>query len=183
MGSDGTLVRELIRIGEKLVNKDRVHRRVDEILALRAAGASQQEVADRLRVDRAFVSRLEGLGEVRKGGRVALVGFPVANKAELHKVAEASGVDWILLMDNQERWGFLAEQSGAGVFNRVLEIISELQTFDAVVFIGSDMRIRLAKAVFGPETVIGLELGPTPIEDDRYVDPAVLARLLGGLKV
>ncbi|HEX6971418.1 MAG TPA: transcriptional regulator [Limnochordia bacterium] len=183
MAQNGAFGNELVRIGEKLVNRSRIHRRVDEILSLRAEGASQQSVAECLGIDRAFISHLERLGEVKKGGRVAVIGFPVANTEELRAVAQARGVEWILLMNNRERWGFVADKSGAELFNGVMEIISELQGYDAVVFIGSDMRIRLAKSVLGADAVIGWELGPSPITEDRYVDPEALDRLLRGLRV
>ena len=78
---------EFLRVGDKLLDKGKIARAVERVLAMRAAGASQQEAADAVGVDRSFVSRLEALGEVRRGGRVALVGFPVANKAEIEAVA------------------------------------------------------------------------------------------------
>ena len=37
------------------------------------------------------------MGEVRKGKKLALVGFPVANKEELARVAAQEGVDFIFL--------------------------------------------------------------------------------------
>ena len=74
---------DLVRIGSKLISRSRIIRRLDEILQMRVSGKSQQETAEALGVDRSFISRLEALGEVRKGGRVALIGFPIENKAEL----------------------------------------------------------------------------------------------------
>lgn len=73
-------VTDLVRIGDKVIDRARLHRLIDQALDLRAGGASQQEVADRLGTDRTFVSRLETLGELRRGRRIGLVGFPVANK-------------------------------------------------------------------------------------------------------
>lgn len=174
---------ELVRIGDKLISVSRIMDAIHRILELRVAGRSQQEVAEELGVDRTFISRLETLGEVRKGGKIALIGFPVQNKEELRAVAEAEGVDFILLLNDAERWEFVTDRSGAEVFNSVMELMARLKEFDAVIFIGSDMRIESAKAVLGPEIVIGWSLGPSPIKGDRRVDVAAVAELIRSLKV
>lgn len=174
---------ELLRIGDKLVSKLRIDQRIERILEMRASGQSQQEVADQVGIDRTFISRLEALGEVRKGGRLALIGFPVANKAELMSVAEREGVEFVLLFNDEERWGFVSDVSGPDLFNRIMEWVAHLKEFDAVVFIGSDMRIRLAQSVLGEEIVIGVSLGPSPIKGDRTVDALQVAEILQGLKV
>jgi hypothetical protein len=86
----------LMRIGEKLVSTSRIHRVVDQILELRSQGQSQQEVADQIGVDRTFISRMEGLGEVRKGERMAVIGFPIGNKEEIEGDGPEEGVDYVL---------------------------------------------------------------------------------------
>src|SRR5690554_6283612 len=73
---------DLIRVGEKVIQRSRIIRFVDRLLARRAAGLSQLEAARELGVDRTLISRLEAIGEVRKGARLALIGFPIANRAE-----------------------------------------------------------------------------------------------------
>jgi len=60
----------IIRIQDKVLNPERIHRAVDQILQLRQEGLSQQEVAARLNIDRTLISRLESLGEIRKGPRL-----------------------------------------------------------------------------------------------------------------
>ena len=62
----------LFRVGDKLLNRDKLDRIVDRIFNWRVSGLSQQEVAARVGCDRSFVSRLESLAEVRKGGSVAV---------------------------------------------------------------------------------------------------------------
>ena len=47
---------EFIRIGEKLVNLQKIDKTVRRILQLRSSGMSQQEVAAKLQVDRTFIS-------------------------------------------------------------------------------------------------------------------------------
>ncbi|MCR4400242.1 MAG: hypothetical protein NUV35_05110 [Syntrophomonadaceae bacterium] len=79
---------EFYRIQDKIVSRQKIEVAVTRILEMRARGLSQQEVADRLQVDRTFVSRLEGLGEIRKGASIAAVGFPIQNKDEIRAVLE-----------------------------------------------------------------------------------------------
>lgn len=55
----------LLRIGDKLINRNKIDRVVDRILHLRTQGLSQQEVAAQVGIDRSVISRLEHMGEVR----------------------------------------------------------------------------------------------------------------------
>ena len=73
----------LLRVGEKIIDRDKIYKAVDDILEMRSRGLSQQEIANRIGLDRTAISRLETLGEVRKGGRIALVGFPIKNCEEI----------------------------------------------------------------------------------------------------
>lgn len=166
-----------MRIGEKLIDKERLYKAVDKILDFRSRGLSQQEAADQVGIDRAFVSRLESLGEVRKGARIALVGFPVGNKDEIRKVAEEEGVDFVLLLNDEERWAYLREKSGQEVFNEIMAIITRLRTYDAVVFIGSDMRVGLVESVLGSR-VVGMVIGTSPIRGDKYVEPEAFREVI-----
>ncbi|MBC7325047.1 MAG: helix-turn-helix domain-containing protein, partial [Moorella sp. (in: Bacteria)] len=98
---------DLIRIGDKLISRRKVNTVLDRIFALRRQGFSQQETARQVGVDRSFVSRLETLGEVRRGRRLAVVGFPVANKTEVENMLRQEGVEYILLLTDAERWDFV----------------------------------------------------------------------------
>ena len=62
---------EFYRIGDKLISQEKAVRVLERIFTLRASGLSQQEVANRVGCDRTFVSRLETMAEVRKGGSLA----------------------------------------------------------------------------------------------------------------
>jgi len=172
---------ELIRVGDKVINPERVHRSIDKIFQLRKEGHSQQEVADRLGVDRTLISRLESLGEIRKGARIALVGFPVQNGEELNEVARAEGVDFVLLMNDKERWQFIEHKSGADLFNMFMATVAKIESYDAVIFIGSDMRIKMVEAILGPR-VISWEIGISPIKEDRWLNPEQLRQLIRQLK-
>jgi len=172
----------LWRIGDKLVSLDRLVSAIERMLELRSRGLSQQEVARMAGVDRTFLSRLESLGELRRGERVAVVGFPVANRQELEQAAREAGAELVLLLSNEERWRWARERSGDQVFNELMALLSTLSGYDRIVFLGSDMRIRLVEALFGADRVVGVRLGPSPLEQDVAVDPQQLARLVRGVK-
>ena len=173
---------DLLRIGEKLISPGRIERTVEKILQLRSRGQSQQEVAEQLGIDRTFISRLESLGEVRKGGKLALIGFPIGNKEEIETVARQEGVDYTLVMTDSERWEFAEERSGAALANELMVIFSKLRSFDTVIFLGSDMRIKLVEAMLEPEAVLGIELGKSPMQEDKYVNPKELQALIRSLR-
>lgn len=172
---------DLVRVGEKVISRAKLIDAIDRILDLRFRGMSQQEVADKLQVDRTFISRLESLGEVRKGGTVALVGFPVRNKDEVERVAREEGVDFILLMTERERRDFIEKRSGLDLFNDVMDLAARVRQHDVVVLIGSDKRIRILGALLDRE-VIRVEIGKSPIEEDKYVDPEALRATLRSLR-
>nr|WP_245302336.1 transcriptional regulator [Symbiobacterium terraclitae] len=154
---------------------------VDRMLELRAQGHSQQEVAEILDVDRTLISRLESVGEMRKGKKIALVGFPVKNGPELTQMAQAEGVDFILLMSDQERLDFARSQNGIEVLNQVMRLIARARECDAVIFIGSDQRLKMVEALVGPH-VIGIEIGRSPMSEDVYVDPDRVRSLIRSLQ-
>ena len=76
---------DLIRIGDKLISLSRIETIIQEMLDLRQQGISHAEVAKRYNTDRTFLSRLESLGEIRKGRTIAIVGFPIKNIDEIKK--------------------------------------------------------------------------------------------------
>jgi predicted transcriptional regulator len=160
----------LRRVGDKIINPQKIHKAIDDVLEMRGRGLSQQDVANRIGIDRTVVSRLETLGEVRKGGRIALIGFPVKNCDELAAMARQEGVDYCLLLTEKERWDFVESKSGVGLFNTIMEIISTLRSYDIVIIIGSNMRIKLIEALLDKE-VIGVQIGESPLNEDKYVKP------------
>lgn len=172
---------DLIRLGEKIISRRKIDRAVSEILNLRIKGMSQTEVASRMRVDRTLVSRLEGLGEIRKGGRLAVVGFPILNKEEVRKALEGEGVDHIFLMSEKERWDYLSDKGGLTLFDSIMETVAMLQSFDQIVMIGSNKRIKGVEAVLNKE-VVGFEIGESPIQEDKYVEIEKIIELVRAIK-
>lgn len=181
MHSGGDGVSGFFRIGDKLLNRIKLERTIDRIFQLRVSGLSQQEVANRVGCDRSFVSRLETLAEVRKGGSMAIIGFPLANTAELTSVCQELGVEYSLLMNDAERWELIESHDGKTLLNWLMQLMLEMSEYDHVIMIGSDMRIRLAEAIVG-EKVVGVLIGESPIEEDYYLNPQKLRDLIISVK-
>lgn len=173
---------EMLRIGGKTVSREKISRIVDRILELRKEGYSQQEAAEKVGVDRTFVSRLEKIGEVRRGRSIAVIGFPVANKDELESLMRQEGVDYWILLTDTERWGFVDEQSGQILFNKTMDLIARLRKYDIVLVIGSNYRIKLSQALLDKE-VVGMEIGKSPIENEIYVNPEEVRALIRQLTI
>ncbi len=168
------------RIGEKVVSQEKIFDALTDILTDREAGATQEETARSHGVQRSFVSILESLGEVRRGARIALVGFPIANAEEVRALAEEHGVDFVLVFNQAEREG-IEGSSGGEVFNRLLETLATLRDYDVTILMASDWRIELIERILGRE-VVAIPLGPTPLREDVSVDLVELEQVLEGVK-
>ncbi|MGL5206859.1 MAG: transcriptional regulator [Acidaminococcaceae bacterium] len=172
---------EPIRIGDKLINKNRIHQQIDAMLDLRMQGFSQQEVAKAYATDRAFVSRVESLGEIRKGGRIALVAFPISNKDEILSLAAQEGIEFSVVFNDKERWAFLRDKNGVQLFNEVMTIVAKLRESDIVIVAASNMRINLAEAIIDKH-VIGITMGESPIEEDKFLEPQLIKDIMQKIK-
>lgn len=168
---------EFIRIGDKVIYQSKLEENLAEIFRLRSQGLSQQEVANKLGLERSFISRLEGLGEIRKGGKLAVIGFPVQNIAELQELLTRYGVEYSILLTEEERWRFIKEKSGLQLFNDIMKILQELRSYDKVILLGSVQRVKMISVLLDKET-LSLELGESPLSEDVYVEPERLERLL-----
>lgn len=173
-------VNELWRVGDKVLSRERLLQTLDEMLGLRQAGFSQQATADRFAVDRSFVSRLEAIAEVHKGGRIGLVGFPVANREAVRKTAEEYGVEFLLLLSESERQAYIGARSGMELLHDVLGTVARLRSLDHVVLLASDRWFAIANGLLGRE-VSGVRIGTSPISEDREVPITALADLLQSL--
>ncbi len=163
----------VFRIGEKMISLDKAIRLVERVMELREQGISQQEAAKRLHLDRSFVSRLETIGEIRKGNRVAVIGFPLANTDQLSDICRAYGLDFYLLLNNQERWDMVRDQQALDFFNRMFELVARLREFDTLIIISSERWYHLAEALLDIQ-IISINLGATPIREDCFIDPECL---------
>jgi transcriptional regulator with XRE-family HTH domain len=159
----------IVRIGEKVIDVGKVHREVDKVLMLRHEGKSQKEVANLVGVDRTFISRLERLGEIRKGESIAIIGFPVKNKKDIERLARKYGIEFTLIMSEQERWDFIEKSTGLEQFNRVLETLLELKRYDLVISLASDKRNELLRKLIDNE-IICIDIGKSPLTNDIELD-------------
>jgi hypothetical protein len=134
-------------------------------------------------LDRTFISRLETIGELRKGGSIALVGFPLANCEEIKKVAKEEGVDFIMVMNEVERWDFVKGKTGAELLNDLLGLIGSFRKFHKVILIGSDKRLEIMKGLLDKNTeVVTVTIGRSPMSRDVTVDPESLRTTIRNLK-
>lgn len=174
---------DFVRIGEKIVSREKIDEAIDDILIRRAKGQSQAEVAGGMGLDRTFISRLETLGELRKGGSMALVGFPLANCEEVKKVAHEEGVEFILVMNDEERWGFVKSKSGIDLLNDLMGLIGLFRKHQKVILIGSDKRLEIMKGLLDKNTdVVTMTIGRSPMSGDVTVDIDTLRKTIRSLK-
>jgi transcriptional regulator with XRE-family HTH domain len=172
---------ELIRLGDKIISRGKIDQKVNKILDYRAKGLSQTEVAQRLGIDRTLVCRLENMGEIRKGCSLAVIGFPVLNKKEVVEALENEGVDLIFIMSEEERWQYVKQKSGVDLFDTILEQIANVHSYDQVIIIGSNKRIKIFEAVLA-KNVLGFEIGESPIQEDKFVIIEALIELVRAVK-
>ncbi|MGI6467599.1 MAG: transcriptional regulator [Syntrophomonadaceae bacterium] len=172
---------EFYRIQDKIVSWSKISSTLKKALVLRTRGFSQQEVADRLMIDRSFISRLEKIGELRKGQSIACVGFPIKNKDEIEAILEKEGVDFIFLMTEKERLDYVNNRSGKDLLNELMDLIAKAREFDVVILIGSDTRLKLIESILDAQ-VIPIEIGTSPIVEDKWVDPEHLKKILRSVK-
>ncbi|MCF8008581.1 MAG: transcriptional regulator [Halanaerobiales bacterium] len=168
---------QFYRIGNKVINSKYLDKTIKKILKLRQAGYSQSKVAKELKLERSFISRLESIGEVRRGNKIALVGFPIKNKEEIINTAKEFGLEYIFILTEEERWDFIKEKSGLKLFEDVIEILVKLKEYDLTIFLGSDMRLDLFDKLLDGK-VIGMQIGESPIKEDIYINPEELKDIL-----
>ena len=173
---------ELVRIGEKLISVTKIHNMVQEVLQARGQGLSQSEVAQRFGVDRTFVSRLEAVGEIRKGRSIAVIGFPVANTEAVGSLCRELGVDFCWVMTDAERRDYAQSRNGIEIINELMTTARTLRTYDAVVLLASNTRLRLMEALLDSATVVPIVLGETPLTRDVPVDLDVLGKVIRGIR-
>ncbi len=97
-------------------------------------------------------------------------------------MAQAKGVDLIYLLNDQERWTFLEAKKGLEIFNHLMQLIVKLKDYEVVIFLGSNMRIRLMETILGRE-VVGIQIGQSPIAEDKLVDLEVISGIIDQLKL
>ena len=127
------------------------------------------------------MSRLESLGEIRKGKTIALIGFPIKNIEEIKRISLEEGVDFTLLMTDKERWDFVYEKSGIELLNTIMTLLHKVRQYDVVIMLGSDKRLRLFQALLDKE-VVPINIGKSPINQDICVDSDNLRKIIKTIK-
>lgn len=155
---------DIIRIGDKVVSQEKLHARIEEILTLRSQGATQEEAAHVAHVPRTFVSHVETLGAVRRGGRIGFIAFPISNPQDSLALAQRYGVELAIAFSQDERLK-IEDSSSADMFNRMIDTLAALKSYDTVVIAASDYRIATFRAALDAE-VVGIVLGASPIKED-----------------
>ncbi len=174
---------DFIRIGDKIVSREKIDEAIDDILTQRAKGLSQAEVANEMGLDRTFISRLETLGELRKGGSIALVGFPLANCEDVKRVAKEEGVDFTMVMNEEERLNFAKTKTGVDLLNDLMGLIGSFRRYHKVILIGSDKRLEIMKGLLDKNTEVAtVVIGHSPMSRDVTVDPESLRETIRNLK-
>lgn len=167
----------LLRIGAKIINLYKIHQILDNIMLMRSRGYSQLETSESFGLDRTVISKLETLGEIRRGGKVAIIGFPIKNCEEIDAVARQTGIDYCLVLSEQGRQDFIKQRSGLELFNDFVRILSQLRTYETVIVIGSDKRVALFGALLDKE-IVAIKIGESPLVADEYVDPAKVRTIM-----
>jgi len=144
---------------------------------MRVKGYSQQEIAQEFNLDRSFISRLEKLGEVRKGKRIAVIGFPILNKEEIIEICKLESIDFTLILTEKERWDFLKSKSGLELFDELIQIIFKVREHEVVILLTSDKRAKLVRSLLEAE-IMEITLGKSPLSEDQYVVPEQLRHLI-----
>lgn len=172
---------DLIRIGDKVISRKKIEDSIDEIIRLRSMGFSQSDTGEKMNIERTFISRLEGLGEIRKGHSIAAIGFPIKNKQEVEKVLKEYGVDYYLLMSEDERNVFADDFTGKSLINYLLELINKFRSYDTIIVMASDYRIKIIKDMVDNQ-VIEIDIGKSPLKEDVLINIDLLIEILKILK-
>ncbi len=161
---------EFFRVGDKTVSLNKISTSIEQILKMRSQGRSQQDVAEALGLDRSFISRLENLGEIRKGKNIGVVGFPIKNKEEIISIFRERGIENCLLMNEAERSHYVMDKSGSDLMNQFMALLKEYRRYDTVIVMASDMRTRMIGALLDQQ-VFTVDIGSSPLTEDVVVDP------------
>ena len=75
----------------------------------------------------------------------------------------------------------MRDKNGVQLFNEVMSIIAKLRESDVVIVAASNMRINLAEAIIDKH-VIGITMGESPIEEDKYLEPQLIKDIMQKIK-
>jgi hypothetical protein len=86
-----------------------------------------------------------------------------------------------MLMTEEERQTYVEQRSGKEMLNELMDLIGKMHSFETIIAIGSDNRIKLIQGLLDSE-VICVEIGTSPITEDKWVDPDEIRKILAVTK-
>jgi len=150
------------RVGKKIISRERLFKMVSDIMSERERGATQEEAARSHGVQRSFISFLESLGEIRRGSRVVVAGFPVANWEDVCQVADSHGVESLALLSRED--------------------CVRMEAAPVVVLAAGEDRVAVIEKILGRE-VVGVRLIGSGSTCDGEVDLDELEQILAGVTI
>ncbi|HYF75381.1 MAG TPA: hypothetical protein VD757_02235, partial [Candidatus Nitrosocosmicus sp.] len=91
------------------------------------------------------------------------------------------GVEYCILMSEEERTEFVNNCSGVQLSNKIMELINKFRSFDTVIVMASDYRNRIARDLLDNK-IIEIDIGKSPIKEDVNVNLDILTDILTTLK-
>jgi transcriptional regulator with XRE-family HTH domain len=149
-------LRKEIKIGDKIISMERASSLIDKIFDLRSGGATQEEVAKTLGVERSFISHLEGIGEVRKSKEIALIGSGLSDAKSVEETASKLGIEHVFL-----------NQDGTARIEDALQVLALLKNIDFIIFLGPAKEHKMLETVLDKK-VIGI-----PPEQEKTLGKAL----------
>jgi hypothetical protein len=62
-----------------------------------------------------------------------------------------------------------------------MDLAGKVRQYDVVICLGSDERLKLLQGILDGE-IISIEIGISPITEDKWVDPKVIKKVLRSIK-
>ncbi len=143
-----------IKIGDKVISVERARELIEKIFDLRSEGSTQEEVAQMLGVERTFISRLEGIGEIRRSKEIALVCSGVSDEQKTRATAEDLGVDFFYLNGKKNT-----------AMKDILWMLDRIKDIDYVVFLGHRDELALL------EQVLDKKIAFIPLDKEYEIKP------------
>ena len=120
------------------------------------------------------------MGEIRKGKKIAVVGFNIKNKDEIEKVALGSGVELIRLFGEKGKENLIKGKNGEDILDSAFKVFAELANFDLIVFMASKKRVRKAEKIFG-KRIYGFVEGRDKNTEEIFIHPEKFKAILEGI--
>ncbi|HQA47691.1 MAG TPA: transcriptional regulator, partial [Bacillota bacterium] len=102
-------------------------------------------------------------------------------KQEITGILDRYGVNFYLIMTEEERLAFVREKTGTELLNSIMDLIVQARQCDTVVIFASDKRGKLIEALVDCQ-VIRRDIGTSPITRDVYIPPQDIIEVMETLQ-